>query len=119
LIPEREPHIPQNVMQQNFRRSLIAVLTLGPLVAAAHPGHSAFDPAILPHSGHEGEYVGVLCGVIGLLVRGIRTRRNLGQWTLTAGATYYNFGDPGDGADSVKEDNSNDVVFNGGLKVAF
>jgi hypothetical protein len=43
----------------------------------------------------------------------------LGQWTLTAGATYYNFGDPGDGADSVKGDNSNDVVFNGGLKVAF
>ena len=42
-----------------------------------------------------------------------------GEWTLTAGATYFNYGDPGSSADAVKGDNTNDVVFNGGLKVAF
>lgn len=42
-----------------------------------------------------------------------------GVWTLSAGATYFNYGNPGNGADSVKSDISNDVVFNGGLKVAF
>ena len=43
----------------------------------------------------------------------------LGSWTLTAGATYFNYGSPGDAADAVKSDITNDVVFNGGLKVAF
>ena len=42
-----------------------------------------------------------------------------GEWTVTAGATYFNYGDPGKSADAIKGDNSNDVVFNGGLKVAF
>ena len=42
-----------------------------------------------------------------------------GVWTVSAGATYFNFGNPGNGADGVKGDNTNDVVFNGGLQVAF
>ena len=42
-----------------------------------------------------------------------------GTWTLTAGATYFNYGDPNESANSVKDDSSNDFVFNGGLKVAF
>lgn len=43
----------------------------------------------------------------------------LGTWTLTAGATYFNYGTAGHPADAVKSDNNNDVVFNGGMKVAF
>ena len=42
-----------------------------------------------------------------------------GEWTLTAGATYFNYGDPNEDANAIKDDNSNDFVFNGGLKVAF
>ena len=42
-----------------------------------------------------------------------------GTWTLTAGATYFNYGDPNDDANAIKDDNTNDFVFNGGLKVAF
>ena len=42
-----------------------------------------------------------------------------GEWTLTAGATYFNYGSPGRTADAVKSDIRNDVVFNGGLRVAF
>ena len=42
-----------------------------------------------------------------------------GTWTLTAGATYFNYGDPNQDANAVKGEGSNDVVFNGGLKVAF
>lgn len=42
-----------------------------------------------------------------------------GTWTLTAGATYFNYGDPNQDANSIKGAGSNDVVFNGGLKIAF
>ena len=42
-----------------------------------------------------------------------------GTWTLTAGATYFNYGTAGHPADAVKGDNNHDLVFNGGLKVAF
>ena len=42
-----------------------------------------------------------------------------GEWTLTAGATYFNYGEPNEDANAIKGDNTNDFVFNGGLKVAF
>ncbi len=43
----------------------------------------------------------------------------LGSWTVTAGATYFNYGDANESANAIKGDGSNDFVFNGGLKVAF
>ena len=43
----------------------------------------------------------------------------LGAWTVSAGATYFNYGTPNQAANSIKDDRKNDVVFNGGLKVAF
>ena len=42
-----------------------------------------------------------------------------GTWSVSANATYYNFGDANDDANSVKNDDDNAVVFGGGLKVAF
>jgi hypothetical protein len=39
-----------------------------------------------------------------------------GSWSLSAGATYYNLGD---GVKKANNGDENDVVFNGGLKVAF
>jgi hypothetical protein len=43
----------------------------------------------------------------------------LGTWTASAGATFYHFGDPGDDATAIKNDEDHAWVFNGGLKVAF
>ena len=54
-------------MQHHLHRLLLAVLALLPSIAAAHPGHSAFDVTISPHAGHSWEYLVVLCGAIALL----------------------------------------------------
>ena len=42
-----------------------------------------------------------------------------GTWTVSASATYFNYGDVNARATSVKNDEVNAVVFGGGLKVAF
>lgn len=42
-----------------------------------------------------------------------------GTWTVSANATYFNFGDANADANGVKNDEVNAVVFGGGLKVAF
>lgn len=42
-----------------------------------------------------------------------------GVWTLSANATYFNYGDANADANGVKNDEVNAVVFGGGLKVAF
>lgn len=42
-----------------------------------------------------------------------------GTWSIGGAATYYHFGDANADANSVKGGNDNDVVFNGGIKVAF
>lgn len=43
----------------------------------------------------------------------------LGAWNLTAGATFYHFGDPGDDATEIKNSDDHAWVFNGGLRVTF
>jgi hypothetical protein len=43
----------------------------------------------------------------------------LGEWSLSAGATYFHFGDANDDANEIKGSDESDFVFNGGLKVAF
>jgi hypothetical protein len=52
-------------MQQNLLRSLLVAFALLPAIAVAHPGHSAFDPTVVPHPGHAGEYLLAFCGVVG------------------------------------------------------
>ena len=42
-----------------------------------------------------------------------------GTWTVSASATYFNYGDANASANAVKNDEVNAVVFGGGLKVAF
>ena len=59
-------------MHPHARRFLLAALALLPTIAAAHPGHSAFDPTIAPHAGHEWELLLVLGSAIGILAGGIR-----------------------------------------------
>lgn len=44
---------------------------------------------------------------------------HFGAWSLTAGATFYQFGDANDDANAIKNGDDNTVVFNGGLRVAF
>jgi hypothetical protein len=59
-------------MQYHLHRSLIVVLALLPSMAAAHPGHSAFDVTITPHAGHSWEHLVVLCGAIAFLALAAR-----------------------------------------------
>jgi len=42
-----------------------------------------------------------------------------GTWTVSANATYYNFGTANTAATTVKNDSNNAVVFGGGFKIAF
>lgn len=49
-------------MNTKHTTTLIKALSIGlifaPVLAQAHPGHSAFDPtAAMPHPGHESEYL--------------------------------------------------------------
>jgi hypothetical protein len=43
----------------------------------------------------------------------------LGVWTISAGATFYQFGDATNDANGVKNNDQQTVVYNGGLKIAF
>lgn len=42
-----------------------------------------------------------------------------GAWSVSAAATYFHFGSANDDANAIKGAGDDDVVFNGGLKVAF
>lgn len=53
-----------------IRTALVALFAALPVVAQAHPGHSAFDWFTAPpHAGHGNEYAVVLA-VLGLFVLG-------------------------------------------------
>jgi hypothetical protein len=59
-------------MQYHLHRSIFVVLALLPSIAAAHPGHSAFDVTVTPHAGHSAEHLILLCGAIALLALAVR-----------------------------------------------
>lgn len=56
--------------------ALLAALFL-PMLAQAHPGHSAFDLTAAPHPGHAGEYA------VLLMVLALATVGYIGHWVIS------------------------------------